>query len=288
MRVAKKRPPEPIVEALAIAVPPERAWEALTSPRVLGDLVMGHVEMDTKPGRRFSWHWGVWEAAAPGKSDARAFTWRGTVLDAVPGSTLVLGGAGESTVVFTVKGGSGASLVTVVQGDVPRGFDLEEYRYGWADFLLRLKTHLERPPYSDTVFLRTLVRGTPAQILSAWLSPAAMSKLLPGRARMQARTGGRFEWQLKAPQETKFTGAFLEIAKPRRVAFTFEAGGKPCEVRLSAERTPYGTLVSLEQLGTANVAGRHEHPEGSGRRFWAHLLERLRVYFFYGRKIRAA
>jgi len=51
-------------------------------------------------------------------------------------------------------------------------------------------------------------------------------------------------------------------------------------VRLSAEKTPYGGLVALEHLGARPAQRPLE-------RRWAHLLERLRVYFHYGRKIRS-
>jgi len=85
--VPKKAPPEPLVEALAIAVPPEHAWAALTSSRVLGDIVMGHVEMDSRPGRPFAWHWGVWEKCAPRKS---THAWRGTILDATTTTAVVI------------------------------------------------------------------------------------------------------------------------------------------------------------------------------------------------------
>lgn len=285
--MAKKIPPEPVVETLAIAVPPERAWEALTSPRVLADIVMGHVEMDSRPGHPFVWHWGVWEKAAP-RARPREFTWRGRVLDAVPVSTLVLGGTGESTAVLTVKGEGGASLVTVVQADVPKPFHMEEYRYGWADFLLKLKTLLERRPGATSTYLRTLVRATPADILRAWLSATTMGKILPGKAKIQAKPGGRFEWTWKHGG-AKDAGRFLEIEKGRRISFTWESTPQPTEVRLAAERTPYGTLVALEHHGvsphfTHGAPGRHRQ---SYERMWAHLLERLRAYFFYGKKIHA-
>jgi uncharacterized protein YndB with AHSA1/START domain len=281
MAKKKAKSPEPIVESLAIAVSPARAWEAITSPRILGDVVMGHVEIDPVPGKPFVWQWGVWMKSAP-RADADAYTWRGQVLDAVPGSTLVLGGAGQSLAILTVKGEGDASLVTVAQGDVPKGYDFEAYRRGWADFLLKLKTLLERPPYQNEVFLRTLVNATPSQVIAAWLSPSAMSKLLPGKAKIQAKPGGAYEWQRKDRPGAKESGRFLEINKGHRISFTWGAGAKPREVRISAEKTPYGTLVSLEQIGT--TSGFHE----ADRRMWAHLLERLQVYFYYGKKIRAS
>lgn len=269
----RKTPPEPVVEALAIAVPPTQAWEALTSSRVLGDIVMGHVEMDSRPGRPFAWHWGVWEKCAPGKS---THAWRGTILDAVPGSTLVLSGGGETSV-LTVKGEGAASLVTVVHtsaGGRPR----EDFQYGWADLLLKLKTLVERPPAPTTIYLRTLVRAKPAEVLRAWLSPAAMSKVLPAKVRIQAKPGGRFEWTAKSGE--KNSGRFLDIAKGQRVTFTWEGTNPPSEVRLFADPTPYGALVALEHLGVAPGRSALE-------RRWAHWLERLRAYFYYGKKIRA-
>lgn len=274
-----RRPlPEPIVETLSVAVPPERAWEALTSARVLGDIVMGRVEMDARPGRGFAWHWGVWTKATPGKGAREDVEWRGRVLDAVPGATLVLGAAGAPTVTLTVKGEGEASLVTAVQGSAPPGASLEDFRYGWADFLLKLKTLLERSPRAGSIYLRTLVRATPAQILAAWLSPASMSKILPGKARIQARKGGRFEWVWREPKGAKDSGRFLEIEKGHRIAFTWE-GATPSEVRLAVEQTPYGALVALEHFGL-------EPAQRSVERRWAHLLERLRAYFYHGRRIR--
>src|SRR3990170_2711075 len=81
---------KPVVESLAVLAPPARVWEALTSARDLGLLTLGRVEIKAEPGAAFSWQWGVWEKIAPGAKPGR-FTWRGTVLDVVPGSTLVLG-----------------------------------------------------------------------------------------------------------------------------------------------------------------------------------------------------
>ena len=274
----KRLPPAPIVESLAVAVSPQRAWEALTSPGFLGDIMMGHVELDPRPGKPFVWKWGVWADAAPAKKN---FEWRGTVLDVVPGSMLILSG-GSSTAVLTVKGEGAAALITVVHVNSSPAPG-EDYQYGWADFLLRVKTLLEPHPSGDALYLRTLVRATPAEVIRAWLSPAEMSKLLPGKVTLKAKTGGRFQWLWKHQKGARNSGAFLEITKGHRVAFTWEGGPRPSEVRLSAERTPYGAFVSLEHLRL---------PPGSSRRaverMWAHLLERLRVYFFFGKKIRSA
>src|SRR3990170_3636310 len=149
---------QPIVESLAVLAPPERVWTALTSPRDLGLITLGGVEIKAEPGTDFSWQWGVWEKIAPGAKPGR-FTWHGTVLDVVPGSTLVLGpaaapaarrvrdpaagGAGPPVVTLTVKGQGGAALVTVVQGAAGPGEKLADYAHGWADFLLKLQNLLE-------------------------------------------------------------------------------------------------------------------------------------------------
>ena len=50
---------KPVVESLAVLVPPERVWTALTSPRDLGLITLGRVEMKAEPGADFSWQWGV-------------------------------------------------------------------------------------------------------------------------------------------------------------------------------------------------------------------------------------
>ncbi|MCL5286452.1 MAG: SRPBCC domain-containing protein [Acidobacteria bacterium] len=270
----KRQPPAPIVESLAVAVSPQRAWEALTNPGFLGDILMGHVELDPRPGKPFVWKWGVWADAAPGKG---AHDWRGTVLDVVPGSMLILSG-GSSTAVLTVKGEGAAALLTVVHVNSSSA-PSEDYQYGWADFLLRVKTLLEPHPSGDALYLRTLMRATPAEVLRAWLSPAVMNKILPGKVALKAKVGGRFEWQWKHQKGAKNSGAFLDITKGRHIAFSWEGGPRPSEVRLSAERTPYGAFVSLEHLRLPPGASRR-----AVERMWAHLLERLRVYFYFGKK----
>jgi uncharacterized protein YndB with AHSA1/START domain len=289
MPAKRQRAREPIVEQLAIAVPAERAWQALTHPRTIGDIVLGPVEMDSRPGRPFVWHWGVWEKSAPRKVEG---CWRGIVLDVVPGVALVLGGAGQPTVVWTIKGQGTTSLVTVVQGEGPAGTNLESFRYRWADFLLKLKTLLEPPGLFDALYLRTLVRAAPADILKALLSGTTMGKLLPGRARVQARPQGRFEWQWKDSAACA-AGTILEFEKNHRLTLSWEATAPVSEVRLEATRTPYGTVVSLAHLnlghGNLGVAASSPARDREGyRRLWARWLERLRCYFYYGRKIRPA
>lgn len=285
----RKSPPEPIVEQLAIAVPAARAWEALTSPRLLGDVVLGPVQLDPRPGRPFLWRWRVWEKAAPGRVGPREYVWRGRVLDVAPGAALVLGGAGESTATLTVKGEGLASLVTVVQSEVPSYADRERYRADWADFLLKLKTRLEPPAVPGALYRRALVAASPNEILRAALSASAMAKLLPGIAKVSPRPGGRFEWRWK--QDGAASGKLLEFVKGQRLAFTWEATAPATEVRLAAVRTPLGALVSVEHLGLfpgrfRAVGQAPASDRESYYRLWAHLLERMRVYFHFRRKIR--
>lgn len=274
----KAKLPDPIVEALAISASPEKVWAALTSPRALGDIVMGHVEMDPRPNKPFHWPWSVWAASAPVKGDP---SWRGLVLDVVPGCALVLSGEGL-TLTITVKGERGSALVTLIQSSFPPGAAREDFQYAWADFLFKLKTLLEHAPVEDAIYIRTLVRGKPGDIIKTWLSPAAMSKILPGKVKIEAKGGGDYSWQRK---EGAITGKFIEIAKDQSVSFTWQGEGlsRPGEVRLSAMPTPYGSMVALE-LRAADTIRHLEHH----RRFWAHLLERLRVYFYYGKKIRVS
>lgn len=271
----KTKPPEPIIEALAIHAPPEAVWAALTSPRAIGDIVMGHVEMEAKPTRPFHWPWSVWAASAPAKSAA---AWRGLVLDVVPGSTLVLSGEGK-TVTVTVKGERGATLITLIQASFPPGASREDHQYGWADFLFKLKTLLEHAPVEDAIFVRALVRAKPAEIIKTWLNAPAMSRIVPAKVKIAAKAGGAYEWKRK---DGAVSGTFIEIEKNHRVTFTWMGEGltRPGEVRLSAEPTPYGAMVALEMRAADTIRHLEHH-----RRMWAHLLERLRVYFYYGKKI---
>ncbi|MFQ5927414.1 MAG: SRPBCC family protein [Terriglobia bacterium] len=278
-----------IVESLAIEVPPERAWRALTSPRDLAQLVLGRVEMGATPGAGFRWQWGVWETVAPKLRGRGHYTWQGQVLDCVPGSTLVLGS--EPVVTFTVKGEGASALVTVVQGSAPAGAKLEDYEYGWADFLLRLKTLLETEHTQNEVLLRALMRATPQQVYRAWLSPRVLAKLIPGKAKLRARVGGRFTWQHKHGQHVH-QGTFLELARNRTLAFSWESSEGPklrlgqlaSEVRIGMHRAPYGTLVSVHHTGLLRMNPGQLFAQ---RTFWNRLLERLRCYFYFKGKIRA-
>jgi len=278
----KAKAVDPIIESLAIAAPPEQVWAALTSPRALGNIVMGHVQMEAKPVRPFHWSWSVWAASVPaGQGQVREAAWRGQVLDVVPGSTLVLAGGGTA-ITITVKGERGASLVTLIQSGFPPGGSRDNSQYGWADFLFKLKTLLEHAPFEDAIYIRTLVRAKPADIVKMWLSPVAMGKIVRGKVKLEARSGGPYEWKRK---EGTISGKFLEISKDHSVSFSWQGEGlaRPGEVRLSAVPTPYGAMVALE-LRAADTLRHLEHH----RRFWAHLLERVRVYFYYGKKIRVA
>jgi uncharacterized protein YndB with AHSA1/START domain len=267
-----------VVESLAVLVPPERVWEALTSPRELGRLLLGRAEIHAEPGAPFRWQWGVWEKVAPGGGRGR-YSWSGTVLDVVPGSTLVLGP--ETVVCFTVQGRAGATLVTVTQAVAP-GQKREDFEYGWADFLLRLKTYLETERLEREVMARGLVRATPQQVYRAWLSPAALAKILPGKAKVKAQTGGRFTWQHKRGKHAH-TGVFLELKKNRRLAFTWESTAPPSEVSIEAQPTPYGALVAAHHTG---LVGMNRGQLFSQRMFWWRLLERLRCYFYFKGRIK--
>ncbi len=267
-----------VVESLAVLAPPERVWATLTSPRELGLLLLGRVEMGSIPGAFFRWQWGVWEKVAPGRSPR--LRWEGTVLDVVPGSTLVLGPA--PVVCFTVQGRADSTLVTVTQG--VSSHEREEFEYGWADFLLRLKTHLETENREREVMARALLRATPQQAYRAWLSPAALARIIPGKAKVSAKPGGRFAWQHQRGKH-QHSGVFLELRKNRALSFTWESTRPPSEVRVEAQPTPYGTLVAVHHTG---LVGLNRGQLFAQRVFWMRLLERMRCYFYFKGKIKTA
>lgn len=273
----KKHEPA-IVQSLAIEAPRARVWQALTSGRDLSQIVLGKVEMAATPGASFSWQWGVWKAMAPRRS--RSAGWHGRVLDAVPGSTLVLGP--EPVVTLTVKGEGTSTLVTVTQGIATRSESLEDYEYGWADFLLKLKTLLEPESLRNEVLVRALLRATPQQVYRAWLSTRVLAKLIPGKAKLAARVGGRFTWQHKLGQHVH-QGAFLELEKNRLIAFTWESTQQPSEVRIGMSAMPYGTLVAVQHTGLLRMNPGQLYAQ---RTFWNRLLERFRCYFYFKGKIR--
>ncbi|HKZ52249.1 MAG TPA: SRPBCC family protein [Candidatus Acidoferrales bacterium] len=269
----------PVVESLAVLRPVERVWSALTSPRDLGLLVLGRVDARAEPGAPLSLQWGVWEKIAPRRQGG--YTWKGRVLDVVPGSTLVLGP--DPVVTFTVKGQAHATLLTVVQGVPASGQQAADYEYGWADFLLRLKTHLETEDLPREVWARALVRATPQQVYRAWLNAKALRKILPGKAKLKARVGERFSWQHKRSKHVH-SGVFLELKKTRRIAFTWEGTQPASEVVLEAQPMPYGTLVCAHHTGLVALNAGQLFAQ---RMFWLRLLERLRCYFYFKGKIKA-
>lgn len=276
-----RRKEEAIVESLAVLRPVERVWTALTSPRELGLLLLGRVEMRAEPGAplRIA-EWGVWEKVAPKRKGG--YTWEGKVLDVVPGSTLVLGP--EPLVVFTVKGEGEATLVTVAQGAPRPPQKAEDYEYGWADFLLRLKTNLETEHALSDVLARALVRAKPAAIYRGLLSAKALAKILPGKAKVQAKAGGRFSWQHKRSVHAH-TGAILELRKDRRISFSWESTNPASEVAVEAQPMSYGTLVSVHHTGLLRL---NPGQLFSQRMYWWRLLERLRCYFYFKGRIRTA
>ena len=105
-----------------------------------------------------------------------------------------------------------------------------------------------------------------------------------GKATVQAKAGGRFSWQHKR-SEHAHTGALLELRKDRRISFTWESTNRASEVALEAQPMPYGTLVSVHHTGLLRM---NPGQLFSQRMYWWRLLERLRCYFYFKGKIRAA
>ena len=292
--MAPKKRKAALVESLAIEAPPDRVWAALTSPRDLTQLVLGKIEMSATPGAGFSWEWAVWKTMA---RTGGSFTWQGRVLDAVPGSTLVLGP--DPVVTLTVKGEGSSTLLTVVQGAPPklRG---EDYEYGWADFLLKLKTLLETEPMQNELLVRALMRASSQQVYRAWLSPKTLAKIIPGKAQLsprpnQARVGGRFAWQHQLGKHVH-RGTFLELKQNRTIAFSWESaeprpesrrgvgtGQPPSEVRIGIHPAPFGTLVSVQHTALLRMNPGQLFAQ---RTYWNRLLERFRCYFYFKGKIK--
>jgi uncharacterized protein YndB with AHSA1/START domain len=190
----------------------------------------------------------------------------------------------EPLVVFTVKGQGEATLVTVVPGAPRPPEKVVDYEYGWADFLLRLKTNLEMERTQREVLARALVRAKPEQIYRGLLSAKALAKMLPGKAKVQAKVGGRFSWQHKRSVHA-YTGTLLELRKGRRLGFAWEATNPASEVAIEAQPMPYGTLVSVHHTGLPRL---NPGQLFSQRMYWWRLLERLRCYFYFKGKIRTA
>jgi uncharacterized protein YndB with AHSA1/START domain len=119
----------------------------------------------------------------------------------------------------------------------------------------------------------------PERVFDAWLDPAMASSWLfatalhpIARVEIDARPGGSFRFvDRRDGDETEHTGRYLEIAPPRRLAFTLSAGAggrdttrvsveitaqaSGCELTLTHESVPRGEASRTEGRWTGMLYG---------------------------------
>jgi uncharacterized protein YndB with AHSA1/START domain len=140
-------------------------------------------------------------------------------------------------------------------------------------------------PAGERVTVRVSRRfdAPPESVFDAWLDPQSAGKWLFAtpegemvRVEIDARAGGRFNFtDRRAGEDIEHTGEYLEIERPKRLAFNFcvpKFSSDPTRIQIElapAASGPESTLLTLVHEGVfAEYAGRTE--DG-----WKGILEGL-------------
>ncbi len=106
-----------------------------------------------------------------------------------------------------------------------------------------------------SITLTRRIEASPERVFDAWIDPALIAKWMLSPAgddriihvKTDARAGGRFSFKLlRQGQEIDHFGEYVEVERPRRLVFTFDAvvGDAPLEPR----GTPTLITVALAAL----------------------------------------
>ena len=131
---------------------------------------------------------------------------------------------------------------------------------------------------SDHVVEQVDIRATPDRVFDALVDPKQLGRWWgdSGRYRtrweLDLRLGGEYVCYATGPDgsEMEVRGRFLEIDRPRKLAYTWNASWDPSgETTVVYEITPsdLGTLVRVTQSGFASDADRAGYKDG-----WGHVL----------------
>jgi len=136
---------------------------------------------------------------------------------------------------------------------------------------------------AEQVIVRREIAASPEAIFDAWLDPQALATWMrPGHAErttasVDARVGGRFEIVMHtAGGPIAHRGAYAEIDRPRRLAFTWNSvhageGNSLVTVEFLARPGATEVVVTHERLPDDMAAGKH-------RGGWTEILGHLSTY----------
>jgi uncharacterized protein YndB with AHSA1/START domain len=107
-----------------------------------------------------------------------------------------------------------------------------------------------------TVVVKRRFAATPEQVFEAWLEPKLVAQWMFGpnvrdeeivRISIDPRIGGLFSFVVRRQgQEIDHVGEYLELDRPRRLAFTWAVGKRaPDDTRVLIEIAPLGTGCEL-------------------------------------------
>ena len=132
-------------------------------------------------------------------------------------------------------------------------------------------------PGWSAVELHRLLPATAEEVFAAWTDPELMARWLSAgghaEAEVDLRVGGRFRVTMVGQgQRIEHTGEYLEVAPPRRLAFTWASpftGPEPTVVTVELSPAENGTelLLRHERLPEDQVK-----PHTGG---WGRMLDRL-------------
>jgi uncharacterized protein YndB with AHSA1/START domain len=136
---------------------------------------------------------------------------------------------------------------------------------------------LELTRVLDAPSERVFAALTEPALLTAWWGPRGFST---PEIDLDLRVGGTYRFGMQPPDGDLFhlAGEFLEIDRPRRLAYTFrweepDPDDRETVVHLSLDEEDDGTRVSLSQGEFATEPRRELHRDG-----WTDSFDRLRAF----------